>query len=173
MVKLRLNAAHLGRVSVRPAHYLRDSRVRSHIATRRGTALPPTLLTLPQLARVIEVEYRTLHNWVTRGLIKPSMQESAGIGIPNLFDEDDAVMAKILGDLRQAGMSLEMVERAAPLMHERRPELLSGSYLLVNGKVEITTDSARAQDAINDDGWTLVYNSDYARRFVREHLAAE
>lgn len=134
--------------------------------------MPPTLLTLPQLARVIEVEYRTLHKWVSRGLLRPSMQASGGIGVPNLFNEHDAVLAKILGDLRRAGMSLELVEKTAPLLEAHRAELLGGAFVLVNGKIEITRDLRKAQAALHEDGWTLVYHSAYARREVRLAVAA-
>lgn len=133
--------------------------------------LPPTLLTLPQLANVIDVEYRTLHNWVVRGLLPPSLQASAGSGVPNLFDTDDAILAKVLGDMRHAGLSLDTVERAAPVLQRHREKLTKGAFMLLNGTIEVTTDEKRAQEAVNNDAWTLVYNSEHAIAAVRERLA--
>lgn len=132
--------------------------------------MSPTLLTLPQLASLIDVEYRTLHNWVSRGVLSPSLQSSAGSGVPNLFDGDDAVVAKVLGDMRRAGLSLETIERAAPVLREHRQQLVRGAFVLVNGAISVTTDEPTATAAVASDAWTLVYNTDHAVASVRERL---
>lgn len=133
--------------------------------------LPPLLLTLPQLARVVDVEYRTLHSWVSRGLLVPSLQVSEGTGKPNLFLVEDAVVAKILADMRELGLSLEQLQEAAARLPEHRDELMEGAFVLVNGKVEVTRDRATAEAALENDGWTLVYRSNHAVEAVRDQLA--
>jgi DNA-binding transcriptional MerR regulator len=128
------------------------------------------LLTLPQLARVVDVEYRTLHSWVNRGLLAPSLQVSAGTGVPNLFGLEDAVVAKILADMREFGASLEQMQAAGEQMAEQQDELMEGAFVFVNGKVEVTRDAGFAQKALDSDGWTLVYRSEHAVTAVRERL---
>lgn len=131
------------------------------------------LLTLPQLADAVGVEYRTLHAWVQRGLIHPSVQRSRGTGVPNLFSERDAVRTKTIFDLRQAGLSLERLADAAAGLDEHEEALTTGAILLVNGSISVVSDPARAADAIAHESLTLVYNTAYAIAAVRASLANE
>jgi DNA-binding transcriptional MerR regulator len=130
------------------------------------------LLTLPQLARVVDVEYRTLHSWVARGLLTPSMQVSAGTGTPNLFALEDAVVAKILRDMREVGLSLEQLQAAGECLHHHREALLDGAFVLINGKVEVTPDAALAHAALESGGWTLVYRSQHAVESIKTRVTA-
>lgn len=60
--------------------------------------------TLPELASLVDIEYRTLHTWVRRGVLAASCQEAQGSGTRNLFDCSDALEAYVLADLRRAGL---------------------------------------------------------------------
>src|SRR4051794_16474337 len=60
----------------------------SHLPNRQlGGTLSSAAFTLPQLSKLLDVQYRTLHSWVERGLLEPSVQKSRGTGTRNLFDE--------------------------------------------------------------------------------------
>ena len=69
--------------------------------------------TLPELASLVDIEYRTLHTWVGRGLLAASCQEAQGSGTRNLFDRSDALEASVLADLRRAGVELAKLEEVA------------------------------------------------------------
>lgn len=69
------------------------------------------MLTLPQLAKRVGIEYRTAHNWVDRGLLAPSILASTGAGHPNYFSGDDLRKAEAFAALRRAGVSVEAMER--------------------------------------------------------------
>lgn len=129
----------------------------------------PRLLTLPQVAQIIGVEYRTLHSWLRRGLLRPSAQQSSGIGVPNLFSADDVVQAKVIADLRGYGLPFERLSEAADKLSAHPSALIDGASVLVNGSVSIVAES-EAADAIKRESLTLVYNTGHAVRDIRSAI---
>jgi DNA-binding transcriptional MerR regulator len=123
-------------------------------------------LTLPQVAEAVDVEYRTLHTWVKRGLLKPGFQASTGAGTPNLFTFQDAIKARILGDLRNAGIDLDLVERTAKGLCDL--ELEDDGVLLVNGKVQVLPGGADLDTALDEDRPSVVYRISWAADALRE-----
>ncbi len=113
-------------------------------------------LTLPQVAEAADVEYRTLHTWVKRGLLHPSFHTSTGAGRPNLFSFQDTLKARILGHLRSSGIDLDLLERTAAGM-EGIPELKSDDTLLVNGKVSVLKGGEDLGAAIDQAQPSVVY----------------
>jgi DNA-binding transcriptional MerR regulator len=131
--------------------------------------MAPRLVTLPEVAGAIGVEYRTLHNWVSRGILRPSVQASRGAGIPNLFSVQDTIKAKVVAGLRRSGASLERLREAAEVL-ERHPHALThGAVVLVNGSVSII-DTAEAGEAIKRESPALVYDTEQAVREIRVAL---
>lgn len=117
---------------------------------------------------MLGVEYRTLHTWLRRGLLRPSAQQSSGIGVPNLFSTDDLVHAKVIADLRQSGLSFERLKEAAVQLDAHPNALVTGASVLVNGSVSVV-DEDKAGAAIRHESLTLVYNTKYA---IRDILSA-
>ena len=78
-----------------------------------------SLVTLPELAERVGMEYRTAHTWVRAGLLVPSVKPTSGTGHPNYFSDEDVERAAKLVRLRNAGVSLEglmrLAEDAGPL----------------------------------------------------------
>jgi DNA-binding transcriptional MerR regulator len=134
--------------------------------------VPQDAYTLPHLAKVVDVHYRTLHSWVERGLLCPSVQESSGTGTHNLFSEEDAVMACVLADLRQAGVKFELLEQAAARLRENNRALREEAYLLVNGDVTIVFHEQEAVSALRRGGLTLAYNTGEALGRLKQFALA-
>ena len=118
-------------------------------------------LTLPQVAEAADVEYRTLHTWMKRGLLPASRQTSTGQGTPNLFSFQDVLKARILGDLRNAGIDLELVERTATGL-QKAGELRADDVLLVNGKVQILPNGTDLDAALDEAQPSIVYRVSWA-----------
>src|SRR5271166_6065609 len=112
--------------------------------------------TLPELALLVGVEYRTLHNWVRRGLLAASLQRADGSGTRNLFDLDDAREAYVLADLRRAGVELAKLQAVATWLRDNRDEQASSEVLLVNGRVS-GSSRARLAEAVARMSPALVY----------------
>jgi DNA-binding transcriptional MerR regulator len=124
------------------------------------------LLTLPQVAEIVGVEYRTLHSWLKRGLLRPSAQQSSGTGSPNLFETDDLVHAKVIADLRNYGLAFDRLGEAAEKLGAYPGALTDGAAVLVNGSVTVMAE-ADAGAAIRGESLTLVYNTKHAVDDVR------
>jgi len=125
----------------------------------------PGLLTLPQVARLVGVEYRTLHSWLKRGLLQPSIQCSTGPGVPNLFSTRDAIRAKVVADLRESGVPFNKVDEASAKIEDHATALTDGAMVLVNGSVSVLGDDA-AFAAIKRESLTLVYDTTHAVRTI-------
>lgn len=121
--------------------------------------MPEISLTLPQLAAIADVEYRTLHTWVKRGVLRPSVQRSEGTGTPNLFGRGDAVAARVLADLRRAGLSMEVLDQASEALRRGERALEEPAVLVVNGSVEVCVDASAAAGALDRPGVSLVYRT--------------
>ena len=117
--------------------------------------MPVDAFTLPQLSRAFGAPYRTLHSWVERDLVSPSVHRATGTGRANLFDRQDALTVAILSELREAGVTLDLLRRAAQRLQERREDLGMPVYLLVNGDVDIVTDEKAVTAALARGGAML------------------
>jgi DNA-binding transcriptional MerR regulator len=118
-------------------------------------------LTLPQLARLAEVEYRTLHTWLRRGLIEPSVQRSAGAGTPNLFSRRNAITARVLADLRRLGLGFTALEQVALRLAEE-PLPGADAVLVVNGRVAILSEKQELADALVRPEPAVIYRLAWA-----------
>lgn len=123
--------------------------------------------TLPQLAELTGVDYRTLHNWVRKGLVQPSHQSATGSGSVNLFGVEDAVQLYVLAELRQAGLEVRVLEAVAKPLRSLT-ETLAGDELLVIGEgvATITTPDEIGSKIAASGGPVLIYPSERARAAV-------
>jgi DNA-binding transcriptional MerR regulator len=130
--------------------------------------LSPGAYTLPQLSKFLDVPYRTLHSWVERGLLRPSVQQSSGTGTRNLFDERDALTAYVLADLRAAGVNFKLLEQAAQRLRDDDKALQQEAFVIVNGDVRVVFGARQAATALNREGLTLAYNTGTALERIRK-----
>lgn len=126
-------------------------------------------LTLPQLAEVAEVEYARLHSWLKRGLLRASVQTSTGSGSPNLFSSEDALRARILGDLVRAGVSFKSLQKTAEKLNAHSEFLQGDGVLSVNGSVEFFS-SGQSMGEIKEPG--VVYPLSLARAAIEQALTS-
>lgn len=119
--------------------------------------------TLPELASLVDVEYRTLHTWVGRGLLAASRERAQGSGTRNVFDGGDALEAYVLADLRRVGVELSKLEQVAAELRQKRGDRTDGDeVLLINGSVSMSRREDLA-DAIGRSSPTLVYDLAHAQ----------
>jgi len=126
--------------------------------------------TLPELAALIEIEYRTLHTWIGRGLLSASCEQAHGSGTRNLFDRADAVEAYVLADLRRAGVELGKLEQVAAYLRDLRShDAEEDRVLVINGSVSLASRDqlGRAASKVSP---TLVYDLQHARSAVGVRL---
>lgn len=126
--------------------------------------------TLPQLAKAAEIEYRTLHNWLRRGLVRASRRSATGSGRANLFAIADALEARILADLRRAGLDLAALERAAKALQSEPQRLEGDEVLLINGRLDVITSDHQIRKALDENQPALFYRVTGARRALEARL---
>jgi DNA-binding transcriptional MerR regulator len=127
-------------------------------------------LTLPEVAEVAQVQYRTLHTWLKRGLLTPSFQASTGSGKPNLFSSRDAVLARVLADLRKTGMELDLLETVAERLRDHGGELGPDAVLSLNGSVSVLESSHSLHDALDQESAAFIYRLSDAAEAIEAGL---
>jgi DNA-binding transcriptional MerR regulator len=125
--------------------------------------------TLPQLASLVGIEYRTLHTWVCRGLLTASCQRAKGSGTRNLFDGADALEAYVLADLRRAGVELSKLEAVAEQLRDSRQDRGRQNVLLVSGRVSVSSRDDLA-DGVAEMSPTLVYDLAHGSTALQRRL---
>jgi len=132
--------------------------------------MPDRTFTLPELAALVDVEYRTLHTWVGRGLLAASCERAHGSGTRNVFDRCDALEAYVLADLRRAGVELSKLEQVARALRDSRERRAKGDdVLLINGSAWLSRREDLAE-AVSQSSPTLVYDLAHARLGLEERL---
>lgn len=129
------------------------------------------MFTLPELASLVDVEYRTLHTWVRRGLLAASCQQAQGSGTRNLFDHTDALDAYVLADLRRAGLHLSKLEEVAAHLRSLRFADAPAEVLLINGRVSSMSRRCLS-DAMRHESPAMVYDLDHAQQGLGGRLQA-
>lgn len=66
--------------------------------------------------------------------------------------------AKVIAELRHAGLSFELLERASSGLGDNPAALTDGAMVLVNGTVKVV-EPQLALEAIEGEALTLVYNT--------------
>jgi|GEM_PF-4096904 len=89
--------------------------------------------------------------------------------MPNIFSREDAVKVKVIADLRQAGISFDLLAATLQSLDEHPTALTDGAMVLVNGSVSVV-DEAEAATAISHGSLTLVYNVGHAVKTIDETL---
>jgi DNA-binding transcriptional MerR regulator len=126
----------------------------------------PRVYTLPELAEICEVDYRTLHNWQKRGILSPSRQEANGSGTKNLFDEADALQVVILAELRKDGVEVRRLQAVAAKIRELIEEMAGDELLVISGDAVTLRRRTELEGRIPEDSPTMVLSLSPARRIL-------
>ncbi len=87
----------------------------------------------PEAARVAGISYRQLDHWARKGLVEPSVVAAKGSGSQRLYSYEDLLELKVIKNLREAGLSLQRIERAFSYIREHLSEPASGLRIVSDG----------------------------------------
>lgn len=73
----------------------------------------------PAVAKMVNISYRKLDHWTTKGLVKASVRGAEGSGTQRLYSYEDIVRLKVVCRLRDAGISLHKIELAMRQIDEK------------------------------------------------------
>ncbi len=128
------------------------------------------VFTLRELAEAAGVEYRTLHTWLRRGLVRASWRSTTGSGRANLFAMADLLEARILAVLRRAGLDLAALKRTADALQAAPQRLEGDEVLVVNGRLDTLKSDRQIREALDEDQLALLYHVSGARRALEVQL---
>lgn len=87
----------------------------------------------PEAARLVDISYRQLDHWARKGLVLPSVVAAAGSGSQRRYSYPDLVELKIIKSLRDAGLSLQRIEKAFRYIREHLQEDPAGLRIFSDG----------------------------------------
>jgi DNA-binding transcriptional MerR regulator len=128
--------------------------------------------TLPELAEMSSIDYRTLHNWQKRGMLRASHREANGSGTSSLFDATDALHVLILAELRLGGVEVALLERISSRVRELASSLNGKELLLISEERVDLRDAGDLDSGLSQDRPNLVLSIARPRRLVEQALAA-
>lgn len=76
----------------------------------------------PETAKVVGITYRQLDHWARKGLVTPSVTPARGSGSQRRYSYQDLLELKVVKRLRDAGLSLQRIERAFRYIREHLSE---------------------------------------------------
>lgn len=94
------------------------------------------MYTSEQARRLAGISYRKMDYWVRQGLVKPT-QAARGTGSARRWSPMEVVQLRVMGDLREAGVSLQKIRRAARWLRTALPKVsspLTDLTLVTDGK---------------------------------------
>lgn len=102
---------------------------------RKGCPLPPGTIGTPEAARVTGLAYRSLIRWVERGVLAPELVHGAAGSHFSTYAWrlPDLVAARMLGRLRDDGVSAQRIQRAAEALR-RFGEDFSSAVLVADAR---------------------------------------
>ncbi|MCE7882270.1 MAG: MerR family transcriptional regulator [Actinobacteria bacterium ATB1] len=87
----------------------------------------------PEAANLVGITYRQLDHWARKGLVLPSVVPASGSGSQRRYSYRDLVELKIIKSLRDAGLSLQKIERAFSYIREQLDEEPAGLRVFSDG----------------------------------------
>lgn len=136
---------------------------------RDGQGAGSETYTLPQLAEISGIDYRTLHNWQKRGLLNPTHHRANGSGTVNLFATEDALQVVVLAELRRAGVEMRILEAAADRVRRSVGQPTADGVLVIGDEVRIVDDLRDLDSSLETSGAVLVYRLRRAQQALQLH----
>jgi predicted RNase H-like HicB family nuclease len=90
---------------------------------------------------LIGISYRQLDYWARTGLVRSSVKQAAGRGTRRVYSFPDLVALRVVGQLREAGVSVQTIRKAVSYLKRHADQPLSKLSLVgVGRKVFALTD---------------------------------
>jgi DNA-binding transcriptional MerR regulator/predicted RNase H-like HicB family nuclease len=103
------------------------------------------------------VSYRQLDHWARTGLVRSSVRQAAGRGSRRVYSFQDLVALRVVGQLREAGVSVQAIRRAVTFLKRHAEQPLSTLSLAGLGKkvFALTDDPSKLVEA-NESGQVVL-----------------
>jgi DNA-binding transcriptional MerR regulator len=95
----------------------------------------------PQVCKIVGITYRQLDYWARTDLIRPSIADARGSGTQRRYSYRDLVELKVIKNLLDAGVSLQLARRAIEYLRQNLGEDIGTASLVLNGPGSVLTRS--------------------------------
>ena len=87
----------------------------------------------PQVCKIVGITYRQLDYWARTNLIRPSIADAKGSGTQRRYSYRDLVELKVIKNLLDAGVSLQLARKGIEYIRENLGEDIASANLVMNG----------------------------------------
>jgi DNA-binding transcriptional MerR regulator len=107
--------------------------------------------------QLIGISYRQLDHWARTGLVRSSVRQASGRGSRRVYSFQDLVALRVVGQLREAGVSIQTIRKAVAYLKRRAEQPLSTLSLVGHGKqvFSLTDDPSKLVEA-SDNGQVVL-----------------
>jgi DNA-binding transcriptional MerR regulator len=100
-------------------------------------------------AEVVGITYRQLDYWARTDLIRPSLTDASGSGSRRLYSYADLLELRIVKQLLDAGIKLEMVRQVFAELHRLVGDQIASAKLVIDGSsVALALDDGELLDLV-------------------------
>jgi DNA-binding transcriptional MerR regulator len=95
----------------------------------------------PQVCKIVGITYRQLDYWARTDLIRPSIADAKGSGTQRRYSYRDLVELKVIKNLLDGGVSLQLARRGIEYIRHNLGEDISSASLVMNGPKSVLARS--------------------------------
>lgn len=88
--------------------------------------------------QLIGISYRQLDHWARTGLVRSSLRQASGRGSRRVYSFPDLVALRVVGQLREAGVSIQTIRKAVAYLKRHAKQPLSTLNLVGHGRKVFT-----------------------------------
>ncbi|MBV8160145.1 MAG: MerR family transcriptional regulator [Acidimicrobiia bacterium] len=95
----------------------------------------------PQVCKIVGITYRQLDYWARTDLIRPSIADAKGSGTQRRYAYRDLVELKVIKNLLDAGVSLQLARKGIEYIRQNLGEDIASASLVMNGPKSVLARS--------------------------------
>ena len=95
----------------------------------------------PQVCKIVGITYRQLDYWARTDLIRPSIADARGSGTQRRYSYRDLVELKVIKNLLDAGVSLQLARKGIEYIRQNLGEDIASASLVMNGPQSVLAHS--------------------------------
>jgi DNA-binding transcriptional MerR regulator len=95
----------------------------------------------PQVCKIVGITYRQLDYWARTDLIRPSIADAKGSGTQRRYSYRDLLELKVIKNLLDAGVSLQLARKATEYIRGNLGEDIASASLVMNGPKSVLARS--------------------------------
>jgi DNA-binding transcriptional MerR regulator len=95
----------------------------------------------PQVCKIVGITYRQLDYWARTDLIRPSIADARGSGTQRRYSYRDLVELKVIKNLLDAGVSLQLARKGVEYIRKNLGEDIGSASLVIDGPKSVLARS--------------------------------